>query len=806
MEMRKRIMPLAVLLLMVSFVISATPVAVTSGDSVPKISKPFEYSGYTFPQFTSFVKSSQYVTISDGVLIAVDVFLPFGYNGTPPAPTKFPVVFQYTPYRRATIDLLTGKISDASASSTVKLLLSYGYAIVVADIRGSGASFGWKMDFMPRIAMDGANLIDWIATRPWCDGNIGMMGGSYVGWSQMATAGACWRLATHREALKCIFPTVIPLDGYTGEVYPGGIYVQGFMNLWTYGTRLYDLAFFIPGAVYPAAPVVDEDGDGQLHDEIPLDLNANGMFVDDYDPTNPLKWPPKYWDGNGTVRNHIYYFAILQHALGNLIYAEWAGVLGFIDSQSPVGPSAYGLGPNAFVPAIMESGIPVYIYDGYFDGFSRGCIELYNTIKATNPSKMILSPGYHGLGPFWKGLGIPLPNFDVEHLRWFDRWLKGIENGIDKEPPIYIYVINGEGWRFEDAWPLPQQVMTNYYFEAGHTLATTRTTCGSDLYRANYAHDSRYGTVSSPFVYPGVGGNRWLSIGGMAPNELPWRTQKDLQCLVYTSAPLQQDMEVTGHPIVQFWVSSTADYGDFFVYLEDVNETGAALLISENPLRAEFASLYDNDEIIYSSEHVDVFGYDYGKAIDVLPELPWHGFEEAEYVDKILAGGNVVELKFDLLPISWVFKKGHAIRVSIACSDWPTFRLHEKLCPTNNPADPNNIVPTITIYRDAQHASHIQLPVIPPKHRVFEGYARVKTAQLTYMGPAELYTFETATYLHFEDQWIRWETKYHWQFGCIEIYMCTDELGTLWVRVVDVDPKSYALALGPKVFFVGSTT
>lgn len=102
--------------------------------------------------------------------------------------------------------------------------------------------------------------------------------------------------------------------------------------------------------------------------------------------------------------------------------------------------------------------------------------------------------------------------------------------------------------------------------------------------------------------------------------------------------------------------------------------------------------------------------------VDVKPDLPWHGFEETDYVDGILAGGNVVELQIDLHPTSWVFRAGHSIRVSIACSDWPTFRLNPHLYtgegePTNVPAD--YTAPTITVRRDAARPSRIELPVIP---------------------------------------------------------------------------------------------
>ncbi|MFB0562019.1 MAG: CocE/NonD family hydrolase [Candidatus Lokiarchaeia archaeon] len=819
MEMRKRILFLGMLALMISLVFSVAPLVTNSsaqvvaynwapflpnsGNGVTKVSMPFNYSGYSFPEYESFEKLSVYVPMSDGVLIAVDVFLPSGYNGSGPEPTAFPVVFEYTPYQRATINPYTGEIRDRSRSSSVQFLMSYGYAYVVADMRGSGASTDWKLDFMPEIHRDGGELVDWIAAQSWCDGNVGMTGGSYTGWSQTAVAGQM------PEALKCIAPAVIPMDGYTGEVYPGGIWCDGFMTLWSEGMWYSERNFYIPGLSNPTAPVVDEDGDGLLYDEIPWDKDASGTFLDDYHPA--ATWPPQYFDGNGSVRAHIYYFATLDHAIGNLKYSEWTAGGIFIDTHANITHPVYGtvinntsyeLGPNAFVPNISLTGIPIYDIGGWFDIFDRGTTEWYCTMEETNPSKLLMFPGYHGLnGPFWLYLGEDFPNLNLERLRFYDRYLKGIDNGIDKEPPIYIYVMNGGGWRFEDAWPLPQQQLTNFYFEEGNTLALERVNEGYDTYTADFTHDSRYGTNWNPFT--GVGGNRWLGAAGFEPNELPIRTDKDLQCLAYTSAPMVQDTEVTGHPIIHFWVSSTADYGDFYVYLEDVDESGEAILITEGLLRAGFADLYNTSEQIYSGDLGFV----------VKPDLPWHGYEEAQYVDAIFAESNIVELVIDFQPTSWVFKEGHSIRVTIACADWPTFELHPKLSPTNDPSDPDNIVPTITVYRDADHPSFIELPVIPPKDRVFEGYARIKTSEIKYKGPAELYTFETAVYLHFEDQWIKWDVSKHWQceftnkkckFDFLEFYRCWGELGRLCVNVFHCEDCSFALAVGRRVVFYGS--
>jgi putative CocE/NonD family hydrolase len=371
----------------------------------------------------------------------------------------------------------------------------------------------------------------------------------------------------------------------------------------------------------------------------------------------------------------------------------------------------------------MESEIPVYNVGGWFDAFCKGGFKLFATMKETNPSRIMMPPNYHqGLAPgFGELFGTDSERIrkkiGIESLRWYDRWLKGIENGIDKEPPVLIFVMNGEGWRQETEWPLEREVKTHYYFGEENNLGKTRVGQGKDKYKADFSHNSGWKPAN----------DRWKNVADLLPEinsrlgrpdpvfssfttnranmfSFPWipdRTELDKKCLTYTSAPMEENLEVTGHPIVHAWVSSTADYGDFFFYLEDVADDGQAVLITEHPLRAGFAGLHDDDEQITAAN------------VDVKPDLPWHGYKEADYVDKIFADNNIVKLVVDLHPTSWVFKKGHAIRVSIACADWPTFSLHPKLAPANNPDDPANILPVITVYRDEAHPSHIELPIIP---------------------------------------------------------------------------------------------
>lgn len=448
---------------------------------------------------------------------------------------------------------------------------------------------------------------------------------------------------------------------------------------------------------YPTASVVDEDGDGYYHDEIPLDLNGNGSFLDDYNYPDDPNDPPQYADGK--EREHIYYLATYEH-LGNVPYNEIGPKTQFIDTDWSYGDitlTSYEVGPSSGIKGIMDSGIAVYNHGEWFDPFVRGTTELYATMQQTNPSKMIIGAGYHEEdSPYWEYFGEDAAamkqKYDDEMLRFFDFYLKGTHNGIDTEPPILIYNMNGDGWRTENEWPLARQELTDFLFTENNALDTQATNDGSDLYTVDFTHDARWGESFRT--------NRWQMF---QPDEMPMRTALDEQCLTYTTSPLTADTEVTGHPIVDLWVSSTADNGDFFIYLEDVDADGNAVLVTEGLLRAGFSGQYDNDTMIAQGE------YDIG----VLPELPWSGYEKSQYDDKVFADGSVGHLTIDLLPTSWVFKEGHSIRVSIAGADWPTFEILPELSATNDALDPNNVVPVITVYRSEEYPSGLTLPIIP---------------------------------------------------------------------------------------------
>ena len=693
------------------------PVAVETGAAPPEVqTSPLSLEGTSPVEWTGHERRSYFVTAADGVRLAVDAVLPTGYTGEGEAPAAFPVIFRYTPYHRTSIDPETGEV----ALVPWEFFLARGYAYVAADMRGTGASFGWNDLMTQRFVEDGGAIVDWIAAQPWSDGNVGMIGGSYEGWSQFAVAAA------QPEALKAIVPFHTGWDALL--LQPGGVFAYAFAEMWTAMTDFINHnnsfeAFPIP----PVTPVLDEDGDGELLDEIPVDTDGDTWFTDDYPwPVDPAN-PPRYPDGVERTE-HAYFNATMEHiahpdgAPGNHDAVTGIRSQRFFDSPRVSDGLISAEVTWGMLPAIVESGVAIYNFAGWWDAFTRSSFEVYATLEPSNPSRISAWPMYHqGISAPASGrVGADPERENVytetylgEALRWFDRWLKGVRNGIDEEPPVYIFVQN-EGWRAEPSWPLERAVPTRFYLAGANTLAREPGESGRDDYTADFTHDGTFGppvdaaqiSVANamkgkpPFNADTFGRSRQQMFG--FPDDIPFRTEKDEQALTYTSAPLTADMEVTGHPIVSVAVSSTADHGDLYFYLEDIDPEGNAVLVTEHHHRAGFDRLVDNDLQIPGNP-----------GIDVRPDLPWHGFREADYTDGVFADGAVARVTTSLHPTSWLFRAGHSVRLSIAVADWPDYDLHPELSPRNRPDAEDNIVPTIGVHRGGTDGSYLELPAVP---------------------------------------------------------------------------------------------
>ncbi len=633
-------------------------------------------------QFANWHRTAYYAPASDGTQLAVTVYMP----GNAGEAGRYPALLWYHPGHRESIDLKTGAIRTTMSPSDIAFFTSHGYAVAIAEMRGSGASYGTReLDRGPQIARDGKDLVDWLAAQGWSDGKVGMIGASYQGFAQYAVA------SQRPKALKAVFPEIAGFDDYTSMFYPGGIQVVALSETASTSIRRDDLNDYLPDSPrkhLPSVPVIDEDGDGELVDEIPLDRNGNGSFVDD--------GPPAYADG--IKRQDIYYKASLAHLQNRNLPVEKVTAAPFRDSPIAGTPYRYvDLDPGDKPAIIAKSGIAVYSRGGWFDYHARDTVMWHATLAGKTPSRVMMAPVGHGglpaeagdaiyrSGPYLALFGDKLSTNEVmnrEKLAFFDHYVRGLANGFDRRPPVLLYVM-GKGWRYERAWPIARARPLRLALAGGNLLVPGRAEPGADRFQTDLATSSL-----------SKGANRWNFALSTAKEPMTFYGSPDSR-LNYLTAPLGADTEVTGHPLVDLVFSSDTAESDVFAYLEDVAPDGTSLIVTEGQLRANYHRLKAG-----------------GVHPMAKPALPWQGFAEADYQPAPLAGGRKLTLRFDLMPTSWVFRKGHRIRLSFAGADWPSFALHPGLSPANNPRSPGTRAPMWTVYRGPS-LSAITLPVVP---------------------------------------------------------------------------------------------
>jgi putative CocE/NonD family hydrolase len=236
-----------------------------------------------------------------------------------------------------------------------------------------------------------------------------------------------------------------------------------------------------------------------------------------------------------------------------------------------------------------------------------------------------------------------------EKLRFFDRYVRGLRNGFEAEPPVLIHVM-GKGWRREDEWPLRRAQVQRLWFGAEGRLESTPGPGGIDTWRVDFLANSL-----------SQGANRWnYGIGGVkAPLSLDDSLHRRL---AYTSAPLGEDHEITGHPIVAITLGASASTTDVYAYLEDVAPDGSSMLVSEGQLRANYHRRRSLPDSLPAASR-----------LRAKPVLPWAGYTQADHDAAPFADGRTVRLEFDLTPTAWLFRAGHRIRLSLAGADHDTF-------------------------------------------------------------------------------------------------------------------------------------
>ena len=354
------------------------------------------------------------------------------------------------------------------------------------------------------------------------------------------------------------------------------------------------------------------------------------------------------------------------------VYESMRGLV-FKDEAMPLwdGVSMDWWGIHSHVDDVQRSGSAIYSWASWTDaGTAQGVLHRFMTLS--NPQRAVIAAWSHGArqdtDPFHAvdhPLDPPTEAQLLEDLCFYRAYLGG-KGDSGKE---LVYKTMGEdGWKRTGQWPLPETEMAAWYFREGGGLSLQPPgATGTDEYRVDFSHTT--GTR-----------NRWATNNGAGDVVYPDRGEADTRLLTYTSAPLEEDLEVTGHPVLTLHLRSTHADGAVFVYLEDVTPDGRVLYIGEGQLRLLHRKVSEEE------------------APFVTPG-PYHSYKEADA--EPMVPGEVAEVTFALHPTSILFRKGHRIRIAIGGADADTF--------ARIPAEGT---PEWTVERSPDRASHIVLPVI----------------------------------------------------------------------------------------------
>ena len=375
-----------------------------NGAQAPEASQAPDPGTYSEASYEVEVTRGVLVPMRDGVLLSVDIYAPAGAEAVPGILTS-------TPY------------DNNGARTGAEWFAARGYAVVAADVRGRYDSGGEWDPFGPRHKTDGYDLVEWIAAQPWCTGKVGMIGGSYLGWTQW------WTASTAPPHLAAIAPKVAPPDQFENLPYQNGVLVGGWMLDW---------AAMLSGRTQQRAGDGGYDGWSETRQDPPhtpyIEINASRGL-------RAAPWFEEWYRSNKSTDDY------------------WTG----ISYQSP---ESYSM---VTVPSLS--------FTGWFDANHPGSPMNYMGMKAHGATpearrpSMVIGPWIHGINTRSSG-GIdygPAAVIDVDGYvaRWFDHFLKGEDNGVENDPPVHVFVMGENAWHAEEDWPLPQTEWTNFYVTSG---------------------------------------------------------------------------------------------------------------------------------------------------------------------------------------------------------------------------------------------------------------------------------------------------------------------------------------------------
>ena len=571
------------------------------------------FGGYaaSAPSYTGTSTSSVYIPMRDGVQLAVEVVLPKDLE----AGVRIPALLSQTRYWRAK-ELrapfkwfLAPEVLEPDFRDFQPFFTSHGYALVLLDVRGTGASFGaWPHPWPEDSVSDSAEVVDWIVSQPWSNGKVGGYGISYLG-----TTAELLAVPDH-PAVKAVIPMFNHPDAFTDIAFPGGIFHRRFMSSWSDFDRNLD------------------------RNVVPEEFGFWGRLL-----LRGVK-PVDGDRGRGLLRK-----AVREHASNGHAFSL-GRPLDYRDSRSEgTELTVEDVTVHRFKKEIESSRAISFGWGSWLDaGTADAVIRRFLTFG--NAGRAAIGAWEHGgrfnASPYRSPDAPPSPTLREqwsEMLRFFDQNLKGDEQRVESEKMLFYYTLGEEKWNATPVWPPEGTTLQRWYLAADGELSPSEP--GGETESDTYTVDFEANTGEF---------NRWWEMGAVVGKPVVYGDRSDAasHLLAYTSPPLARDLEITGYPIVTLYVTSTHEDAALFVYLEDVDESGRVFYATEGQLRALHRKVSSGPS-------------------PYRLQVPHHSFREEDAMP--LVPGELAEITFGLHPTSVLIRKGHRIRIGIAGHDEGTF-------------------------------------------------------------------------------------------------------------------------------------
>lgn len=454
-------------------------------------------------------------------------------------------------------------------------------------------------------------------------------------------ATAAMLLSHAHPGLLAVAPGQIAFDFFENIFFPGGIYCRGVLQEWQLLVRALDSNDNLV-AQFPGLAPIDDDPNRKLLQQALAEHEPNFLIHDAFH--------------NAQFRDET-----IPDAQGN--------------DMSP-----RDVGMHIRADAMKRAKTVMINLSGWYDGaLQMGAIHRHLQFPSPH-NRLVLGPWDHKLAYISPAVrrsprSLPPSSFSstVHYARFFDRHLKGIQGGTDDDPPVYYFTMIEERWKSSSTWPPKEIEPTTYYFGSQSQLQSQPP--GRNAKSDRYEVDFSTGTGK---------GNRWGSIVNMSQTPIGYfnRAQQQEKLLTFTTSALEQAVEVTGHPRARLYLQSSTPDAAVHVYLEDVAPSGDVRYVTEGILRISHRATSPSPyatPVLYRS----------------------HSQKDADPVEM----DEIVELKIDLYPTSYLFEKGHSIRLGIAGADQDSF----VRVPQKGPA------PIFHLHKTEDYPSSILLPQMPQR-------------------------------------------------------------------------------------------